>query len=248
MLTVAVELSLALVAQKSTDEIVLLCSRERPDSLRGLNCEAVLSPYRHELVLKSRWLPVVEAELDCDAILYPYWPSPPVRRAGAPPAVIFVHDLAFRVRSAEVPWQQRLYFRAVLPPALRNAAAVLVPSESTRRDLLELYRIPGLADKVQVIAEGLTAEVKPGALPEGIEPGFLLAVGTVEPRKNYPRLLAAYRRLRGRHGSLPFIINGRPECPSWSSPVAPAGRSATPCSASRPSRASAISAMSTNRR
>ncbi|TME72066.1 MAG: hypothetical protein E6I50_01510, partial [Chloroflexi bacterium] len=42
MLTVAVELSRALVAQKSTDEVVLLCSRERPDSLRGLNCEAVL--------------------------------------------------------------------------------------------------------------------------------------------------------------------------------------------------------------
>ena len=213
MLTVAVELSRALVAQKSTDEVVLLCSRERPDSLRGLNCEAVLSPYRHELVLKSRWLPVVEAELDCDAILYPYWPSPPVRRAGAPPAAVFVHDLAFRVRSAEVPWQQRLYFRAVLPPALRHAAAVLVPSESTRRDLLELYRIPGLADKVQVIAEGLTAEVKPGALPEGIEPGFVLAVGTIEPRKNYPRLLAAYRRLRGRQGTLPFIINGRPGVP-----------------------------------
>src|SRR5205823_13767667 len=77
----------------------------------------------------------------------------------------------------------------------------------------QLYRIAGLADKVEVIAEGLTAEVKPGALPEGIEPGFLLAVGTVEPRKNYPRLLAAYRRLRGRHGSLPFIINGRPGVP-----------------------------------
>src|SRR5437764_5752673 len=40
-----------------------------------------------------------------------------------------------------------------------------------------------------------------------------LAVGTVEPRKNYPRLLAAYRRLRGRQGTLPFIINGRPGVP-----------------------------------
>src|SRR2546430_1423711 len=157
MLTVAVELSRALVAQKSTDEFVLLCSRERPDSLRGLDCEAVLSPYRHELVLKSRWLPVIEAEVDCDAILYPYWPSPPVRRPGAPPAAIFVHDLAFRVRSAEVPWQQRMYLRTVLPPALRQAAAGLVPSGSTRRDLLQLSRIAGLADKVEVIAEGLTA-------------------------------------------------------------------------------------------
>ena len=212
MLTVAVELSKALIEGRSQDEFVLLCSRERPESLRELDCEAVLSPYRHELVLKSRWLPAMEPKLEADAILYPYWPGPPFRRNGAPPAAIFVHDLAFRIRPREVPWQQRLYFRATLPPALRQAAAVLVPSESTRRDLLQLYRIPGLEEKVEVIAEGVPSAVTAGPLPEGVDPGFVLAVGTVEPRKNYPRLLAAYRHLRGR-GSLPFIINGRPGVP-----------------------------------
>jgi len=213
MLTVAVELSRALVEGRSGDEFVLLCSRERPSSLQDLDCEAVLSPYRHEVVLKSRWLPAIEPQLESDAILYPYWPCPPFRRAGAPPAAIFVHDLAFRLRPAEVPWQQRLYLRTILPPALRGAAAVLVPSESTRRDLLKLYPIQGLDEKLKVIALGLPTAVPPGPLPERIEPGFVLAVGTVEPRKNYPRLLAAYRRLRGRHGALPFIINGRPGVP-----------------------------------
>jgi glycosyltransferase involved in cell wall biosynthesis len=213
MLTVAVELSRALVELRTHDRFVLLCSRERPASLDGLDCEAVLAPYRHELVLKSRWLPTVEPQLESDAILYPYWPSPPFRRHGAPPAVVFVHDLAFRVRAREVPWQQRLYFRAVLPRALRQASAVLVPSESTRQDLLRLYRIVGLEAKVEVVGEGVPSQVQTGPLPEGLEPGFILAVGTVEPRKNYPRLLAAYRRLRGRHGSLPFIINGRPGVP-----------------------------------
>lgn len=210
MLTVAVELSRALVTQKkSGDQFVLLCSRERPESLRSLRCEAVLSPYRHELVLKSRWIPVVEPQLECDAILYPYWPSPPFRRKGAPPAVIFIHDLAFRLRPADVPWQQRLYFRAVLPPALRNAASVLVPSETTKRDLLQLYRIPGLEPKVEVTPIGLPTKVAAGPLPEGVEPGFILAVGTIEPRKNYPRLLAAYRRLRERPGAPDLVIAGR---------------------------------------
>jgi glycosyltransferase involved in cell wall biosynthesis len=213
MLTVAVELSKALVNGRSKDEFVLLCSRERPAALENLDCEAVLAPFRHEIALKSRWIPRIEPQLESDAILYPYWPSPPFRRAGAPPAAIFVHDLAFRLRPAEVPWQQRLYFRAVLPPALRQAAAVLVPSESTRRDLLGLYPVVGLEEKVEVIPEGLPTAVASGPLPEGVEPGFVLAVGTVEPRKNYPRLLTAYRRLRGRHGSLPFIINGRPGVP-----------------------------------
>ena len=213
MTTVAIELSKALVSHKEKDEIVLLCSRERPRELAGLDCEAVLSPYRYELNLKTRWLPAIEPLLESDAILYPYWPSPPIRRAGAPPAAIFVHDLAFKLRPHEVPWQQRAYMGTVLGPALRNAAAVLVPSQSTRRDLAGLYKIPGLESKVDVIAEGLPTPVAAGPLPEGLEPGFILAVGTIEPRKNYPRLLAAFRQLRGRRGSLPFIINGRPGVP-----------------------------------
>jgi glycosyltransferase involved in cell wall biosynthesis len=153
----------------------------------------------------------VEPQLECDAILYPYWPSPPFRHANAPPAAIFVHDLAFRIRPNEVPWQQRAYLGTVLGPALKHAAAVLVPSESTRKDLLDHYKIQGLESKVEVIAEGLPQEVAAGPLPEGMQPGFILAVGTVEPRKNYPRLLEAFRQLRGR--SLPFIINGRPGVP-----------------------------------
>jgi len=213
MTTVAVELSKALVAHKGEDDITLLCSRERPAALADLECEAVLSPYRHELALKTRWLPSVELHLGCDAILYPYWPSPPFRHKDAPPAAIFVHDLAFRIRPQEVPWQQRAYLGTVLGPALRHAAAVLVPSGSARRDLLDLYRVPGLESKVSVIAEGLPPDVPAGPLPDGIEPGFILAVGTVEPRKNYPRLLAAFRQLRAGRGSSPFIINGRPGLP-----------------------------------
>lgn len=213
MVTVAVELARALVAGRGADDFTLLCSRERPQALADLDCEAVLAPYRHEVVLKARWLPMVEPQLGCSAILYPYWPSPPRRRPGAPPAAIFVHDLAFRLRSAEVPWQQRAYFGTVLGPALRQAAAVLVPSEATRRDLLAAYPLRGLEERVTVVPEGLSAPAEAGALPDGIEPAFILAVGTVEPRKNYPRLLTAYRRLRSRPGAVPMVIGRRAGVP-----------------------------------
>src|SRR4029077_7955978 len=213
MLTVAVELAKALVEARGSDQFTLLCSRERPAALADLDCEAVLAPYRHEVVLKARWLPKVETEIGADAILYPYWPSPPRRRRGAPPAVALVHDLAFPLRPAEVPWQQRLYMGTVLGTALRNAAAVLVPSETTRRDLLAAYPLPSLDSRVTVAREGVSAPPPPGTLPAGIEPGFILAVGTVEPRKNYPRLLAAYRQLRSRPGALPIVIGRRAGVP-----------------------------------
>src|SRR5207245_2726651 len=177
--------------------------------LTNLDCDAVFAPYRHEVILKTRWLPAIESQVGCDAILYPYWPSPPRRRPEAPPAAVYVHDLAFRLRPAEVPWQQRAYLGTVLAPALKRARAVLVPSETTRRDLLASYPLPGLEGRVSVVPEGLSAPAAPGTLPEGIEAGFILAVGTVEPRKNYPRLLAAYRQLRSRPGALPIVIGRR---------------------------------------
>jgi glycosyltransferase involved in cell wall biosynthesis len=211
MLTLAVELTRALVTDRGEDEYTLLCSRERPASLEGLDCEAVFSRYRHEIPLKTRWLPMVEAQLGCDAILYPYWPSPPRRRPNAPPAAVFVHDLAFKVRPRDVPWQQRAYFGALLPRSLRSAAAVLVPSEATRRDLIERYTIEGLESKVAIVPEGVTLDVAAAPLPAGLEAGFILAVGTIEPRKNYRRLLAAYGRLRRE--SVPMLIGDRPGVP-----------------------------------
>jgi glycosyltransferase involved in cell wall biosynthesis len=211
MLTVAVELTRALVADRGVDQFTLLCSRERPADLADLDCEAVLSPYRHEVALKTRWLPNIEVQVGVDAILYPYWPSPPRRRRDAPPAAVFVHDLAFKLRPKEVPWQQRAYFGAVLGRALQSAAAVLVPSEATRRDLIKCYSLEDLDSKIAIVPEGVRTDGHAGHLPQGLEPGFILSVGTIEPRKNYPRLLAAYRRLRRE--SVPVIVGGRAGVP-----------------------------------
>src|SRR5258708_1033499 len=85
MLTVAIELSKAMVAHRGKDEIVLLCSKERPAQLQGLDCEAVLAPYRHEVLLKTRCLPQLDPLLASHPILYPSWPRPPLLLPPAPP-------------------------------------------------------------------------------------------------------------------------------------------------------------------
>lgn len=203
MVTFSLDLTRALLAQLETgDEAAVFASRERPVGMVEAPATFVLSPYRHELLNKLRWLPLVEAAAGLDVMLYPYWPAPPWRRRAAPPAVVFVHDLAFHVRPGEVPWQQRLYLGALFPRALPSAAAVLVPTQATREDLLNHYRglDPG---RVHVVPEAPAdlGEVE-APLPDGLEKGtYLLAVGTIEPRKNYPRLVAAYRRFRAAVGT-----------------------------------------------
>jgi glycosyltransferase involved in cell wall biosynthesis len=211
MPTTSIQLTRAMLAQPAEDyEFTLFCSRERPAGLDGADARAVLSPHRHEIANKLFWLPAVEPEAGLDVMFYPYWPSPPLRRTGAPPSLVYVHDLAFRVRPDEVPWQQRLYLGSLLPAALRQAAAVLVPSATTLHDLLERFPVPGLEGRTFVVpqASGLVG-LQPGPLPDDLEPGFILAVGTVEPRKNYARLLAAHRRLRERGAVPPLVVAGR---------------------------------------
>jgi glycosyltransferase involved in cell wall biosynthesis len=212
MVTLSLELTAAIVEQLDPgEEIVVFASRERPGGMELLRGTFVLSPYRHELMNKLRWLPVVEAQSGLDAILYPYWPSPPRRRRSAPPAVVFVHDLAFRVRPREVPWQQRAYLGTLFPRSLGAAAGVLVPTDATRDDLLAHFRVP--AGRVHLVPEAPAGlGDTEGPLPEGIAPGrYLLSVGTIEPRKNYPRLVTAYRRLREQLGDATpeLVVVGR---------------------------------------
>ena len=212
MVTVTLELTGQMLKSAQGRQVVLFASQERPGGMEDADAEFVLSPYRHEVVNKLVWLPGAEANARLDAILYPYWPSPPLRRRNAPPAAMFGHDVAFRVRPREVPWQQRAYLGSILASALRRSAAVLVPSEVTRADLLEHYPLPGLADRIHLVTPGVgLGSAEPGSLPEGLSAaeGFLLAVGTIEPRKNYPRLLAAYRRLKSRGLTVPLVVVGR---------------------------------------
>jgi glycosyltransferase involved in cell wall biosynthesis len=216
MVTLAVELVRALLDLVPPRSLVVFSSRERVPGLSG-EYEAVLSPHRHELANKLLWFPSLERTSAVDAILYPYWPPPPLRRAGAPPAAFFVHDLAFRLRPDEVPWQQRAYLGTVLPPGLRDAAAVLAPSRATSDDLLAAYPVPGLETRLQVVAEGPTPLPAAATLPAGLEPGCVLAVGTVEARKNYRRLVAAHARVQG---APPLVIAGRP---GWNGEAPPAG-------------------------
>jgi glycosyltransferase involved in cell wall biosynthesis len=119
---------------------------------------------------------------------------PPVRGR---PLVATVHDLAFRHYPEAYPAAGRRYHDRSARIVAGEAARVLVPSESTARDLAELYGVD--RGRVTITPLGVEVSDEPdhaGArrlLGElGVRGPFLLAVGTLEPRKNLPRLLAAF--------------------------------------------------------
>ena len=167
---------------------------------------------RYALGGSSRWLVPVrdvgwylaalpaKARLDRMAVLHCPTQRAPVR--SQVPLVVTFHDLAvLRHPDAFNRWT-REYSRRVLPRVAEAATRLIAVSEFTKRELLEVLDVP--EDKVRVIpnavGEPFTAE------GEAAEGDYVLAVSTLEPRKNLPRLVEGYDR--ARLNGLPLLVAG----------------------------------------
>jgi alpha-1,3-rhamnosyl/mannosyltransferase len=96
--------------------------------------------------------------------------------------------------------------------AARTARIVIVPSEATRQELRRLLHVAD--DRIVTIplaARRDREEHSALVLDElGIaQGGYILAIGTIEPRKNHRRLLAAFEKLATAGLDLRLVILGR---------------------------------------
>ncbi|MCC7206559.1 MAG: glycosyltransferase family 4 protein [Anaerolineae bacterium] len=135
---------------------------------------------------------------------------PPVRRGA--PTLLTVHDLSFvRVPGAASP-SLKAYLDRVVPRSVYRADHVLADSQATKDDLVALYRTP--PEKVTVLLSGVHARFRPThdatlRARYGIgERPFVLAVGTVQPRKNYERLMRALAGLPDSLSEVQLVIAG----------------------------------------
>ena len=105
------------------------------------------------------------------------------------PVVITIHDLAFLRHPEAFPAWHRLSGRALAGPVARSAAAVVAVSEFAKRETVELLGVP--PERVHVVPNGVEPVFRPdGPAAEG---DYVLAVGTLEPRKNLARVQEASR-------------------------------------------------------
>jgi glycosyltransferase involved in cell wall biosynthesis len=106
---------------------------------------------------------------------------------GRVPTVLTVHDLAILRFPEAFPQWHRLYGRAGLARVLRAADAIVSVSEFTKSETVELATVP--SDRIRVVANG----VDPAFVPEGPRANgdYVLAVATLEPRKNLTRVVEA---------------------------------------------------------
>ena len=107
------------------------------------------------------------------------------------PLVVTVHDLAvFRHPEAFPPWM-RTYSRVVVPRVVRAARIVAAVSEFTAGELETVLRVP--RERIRVVPNAADATFTDAGPRE--EGDYVLAVGTLEPRKNLARTIEAAQRL-----------------------------------------------------
>ncbi len=132
--------------------------------------------------------------------------------------VFTLHDLIFKFYPRYHLPRNWIYLQLAMPLFLRRADAVICVSEHTRRDVQKIYGVPDA--KIRVITEGIHPRFKPVTditvlqrarerynLPEQ----YVLALGTIEPRKNLMTLFEAFKALLadGKHADLSVVVGGK---------------------------------------
>jgi len=143
-----------------------------------------------------------------DIMLNPHGVSLPINTLL--PTITVIHDLTpmvmpcFHKRTA-------LFLKFLLARSAKSSAAIITVSENSRQDIIRLCGVP--ESKVHVVYEGYNRELfntlapEPGLLQQllvrlGINRPYILHHGAIQPRKNLPRLIAAYRRVLAKNSQL----------------------------------------------
>lgn len=130
--------------------------------------------------------------------------------------LLTVHDLSF-VRAPETTTPVlKAYLDRVVPRSVHRATHILADSQATKEDLVELYGTP--PEKITVLLGGANPEFKPVEDKVGrrsvreryhIPPNpYIFSIGTVQPRKNYARLITALAALGPAFEDVHLVIAG----------------------------------------
>lgn len=140
------------------------------------------------LLWEQTGLPWAARRLGLQVLFSPGFTSPLVCPC---PKVTVIHDLQHKRQPQNFGRLELLAWRAAVWASARWSRDVITVSESSRRDIVEVYG----AARVHVVRHGVEPEL---FSPRGERPEpwpYLLSVSTIHPHKNWERWLAAYRML-----------------------------------------------------
>jgi len=199
------------LARRGSFDIVTMAHRApRHDSWmreHGIAFEAQSAPYG--VLWQQLRLPRRLARGDVDVFWSPLQTLPLL---GDTPAVVTVHDLTTLL----LPETHRLKVQITQVPllgrSLARARRIVAVSEATAADIRQFF--PEVAPRLSVITGGVASRFRPASAEQvaatrrelDCPDGYVLYVGTLEPRKNVELLVDAWLALREEHGDVPPLV------------------------------------------
>src|SRR5439155_12810142 len=212
----------AMLEQDASNQYTLLTSgrptRERPfptaDNVRG---RSIFIPDRYLNIIWYRWrLPLYATYFSGQVDIYhgPDFALPPIGKTLR--KVVTVHDLAFLEHPEYAVPSLAAYLRKVVPEAVKAADVVATVSHEVSRTLIKHFQTP--PEKLVVIPPGvgksfhrITDPIILDATRHkfALKTPLVLAVGTLEPRKNHIGLIKAfYQAQKTKNGPAMLAIAG----------------------------------------
>lgn len=196
----------------SASGVTLFASRgpRGVDPLGHLGFPLLTSPLPGPLMTRAWEAKLFDVPRGFEVVHAASFAIPPARHGRL---VVNVHDLTWRLLPEAFPRRGRRWHERALRRVVSSEARVVVSSKEVAEDVagagVSLERInvipfgsDHLPEPDHVAAEKLLAT-------SGVNDGFLLTVGTLEPRKNLDRLFSAYSLARGRLGvPWPLVVAG----------------------------------------
>lgn len=117
--------------------------------------------------------------------------------------VLTVYDLAHLYLPECYTYMTRLYLNSLLSRSIKQADSIIAISESSKRDIMEHFKIA--PEKIKVVYAGIDEIFRPIDDMEELERikkvyrikgDFILTVSLISPRKNLIRLIEAFKALR----------------------------------------------------
>ncbi len=175
----------------------------------------------YERVLWEQFHLPIKTSLNKIDLLHTPGFSPPVVRMCK--LVCTVHDLIGIIFPKNLRPVSRFYWSKLLPFAVSKADVIIADSENTKRDIIKYLRVkPNDVRVIYIAVDDTFKVVQDISLLRGVRlkyeipPDFIFSVGTIEPRKNYDRLIVAFKKLKDTT-SLPhtMVIAGKKD---WAYP------------------------------
>ena len=181
-------------------------------ALRGKSGDDVARWRTPAKIVQEMWrrtdrFPIERLVGDVDIVHATNFVLPVVKRAAG---IVTVHDLSY-LRDDSFPGADRL--RTLVPWSVKRAARIITPTAAVAGEVVERLEVD--AARVSVTHEGVSPLFF-GATPlsdttlqaMGIRPPFAVAAGTIEPRKNLPRLLQAWRLVADKLREWTLVLAG----------------------------------------